>query len=230
MNDNAAYAPGPAVPHVPQLQVWLAFAFGVVFVSVLLYMAAVMKNPEPFAIKIVLTVLALAAAGVGAVLPGFMEVRYKGFFRAGGSLALFALVYLNAPAIGSSVVRVVPPKVDARPVVELFLKSLDSGEAAASWKQLAPAARAQLDDSPDKWETLYRNAVAPLGRSLSRQLVGESGSGSAMPGMPPGVYKSYTYRTKFQNDNGHRSEMVVVRGNEQEVWEIYQYQVSLAMF
>jgi hypothetical protein len=115
-------------------------------------------------------------------------------------------------------------------VVELFLKSLDSGESGSSWNQLPPAAKAQLEDNPAKWDALYKNAVAPLGQSVSRQLVGESGAGAALPGLPPGVYKSYTYRTKFKNDAGSRAELVIVRGNEKEAWEVFQYQVSLATF
>ena len=46
--------------------------------------------------------LALAAGGVGAFLPGALDVEFKGLVQAGGALALFTLVYLRNPASGIS--------------------------------------------------------------------------------------------------------------------------------
>ncbi len=43
------------------------------------------------------TFLALCAAGLGAVIPGFLNVEYKGVLRAGGALALFVLVFWGGP-------------------------------------------------------------------------------------------------------------------------------------
>jgi hypothetical protein len=44
------------------------------------------------------TTLALAAGGLGAVIPGTVEVNVKGVVRAGGAIALFVLVYFLNPA------------------------------------------------------------------------------------------------------------------------------------
>ncbi|QXI35285.1 hypothetical protein [Pseudomonas promysalinigenes] len=75
-----------------------AFIFGVIFVSIMLLIALFVSNPTAFQYKVFQTVLALAGAGVGARLPGFIEVKAKGFLRAGGALAVFALVYFWNPA------------------------------------------------------------------------------------------------------------------------------------
>src|SRR5690349_8844719 len=83
----------------------LAFSFGVTFISVLLVLTTIVENPNPVAIKVYITVLALAAGGVGAVLPGFLEIRCKNLIRAGGAFGLSVLVYTNEPAIGSTVVK-----------------------------------------------------------------------------------------------------------------------------
>ena len=56
---------------------FVAFDSGVASFGVLLYLATVVQSPEAFAVRIYMTVLAFAAAVVGAVLPGLMEVRYK---------------------------------------------------------------------------------------------------------------------------------------------------------
>ena len=76
----------------------LAYAFGVVFVVVLLAMALFVPNPTEFQYTVFRIVLALAAAGVAAMIPGFLEVTVSTWLRAGGAMAIFAVVYFYAPA------------------------------------------------------------------------------------------------------------------------------------
>jgi hypothetical protein len=209
-----------------RLETWLAFTFGVIFLAVLLSLATIVKNPEPFAVRIYLTVLALAGAGAGAVLPGFLDLRYKSVFRAGGSLAVFALIYLNSPSIGASVTRVVIPKTDPMPVAHAFFDALATGDPSRSWALLPAAARQQVD-SEAAWDKLYASALRPLGNVQHRELVGEAAQTSP-PGWPPGAYKGLTFRTRFANDDAPRAESLVLRGNDREQWEVFSYQVSLA--
>lgn len=74
------------------------FVFGVVFVVVMLVLAVAIPNPTPTQYETFKIVLALAAAGVAAFIPGFLEITLPGWLRAGGALAVFALVYLKSPA------------------------------------------------------------------------------------------------------------------------------------
>jgi hypothetical protein len=77
----------------------LAFSFGVIFVICLLIFAVAIPNPTDFTAFVFRVVLSLAAAGVGAVLPGLLEVTLPGV-RAGGAMALAAVVYfMNPPAL-----------------------------------------------------------------------------------------------------------------------------------
>lgn len=208
---------------------WLAFAFGVTFVSVLLYLATAVKNPSVFTIQVYVTVLALAAAGVGAILPGFLEIKYKNLLRAGGALALFVLVYFNQPAIGSKIPRFVEPASSPNPVVDNFLKAISSGNPAESWALLPDDARDLINGGETTWDSLYKNVVAPLGAVESRTLVGETKLDSP-PGFPPGIYRSFSYRSKFKADVGFRNEIVIIRGNESDKWEVFSYQISLGNF
>lgn len=203
----------------------LAFAFGVIFAGVLLYLATGIKNPEPLTIRIYVTVLSLAAAGVGAVIPGFIEVRYKGFVRAGGALALFAITYLSEPTIGKNVVSFPEPKTSAQEVITPFLDALSSGKPKEAWAQLGPSGRSQVGDDEEKFLNLYRIDIAPLGTLESRIEIGESRAESPA-GAPPGLYRVYSYRTKYANDHGFRNEQVAVRANSDSHWEIYSYQIS----
>ena len=75
-----------------------AFIFGVVFVAVMLALAVVIPKPTPFQYTIFRIVLALAAAGAAAMFPGFLTARVGNFVRAGGAMAVFAIVYFYSPA------------------------------------------------------------------------------------------------------------------------------------
>jgi len=74
-----------------------AVGCGVLFVSLMLVIALAVPNPTATQWFIFRVVLALAAAGIGAVLPGLIVVSVSKFVRAGGAIALFVLVYLSNP-------------------------------------------------------------------------------------------------------------------------------------
>lgn len=76
----------------------LSFIFGVGFMIVMLVIAFVKPDPSQFQYSVFRTVLALAGAGIGAVIPGFLQVSVKSWIRAGGAIAIFVLVYFWNPA------------------------------------------------------------------------------------------------------------------------------------
>lgn len=82
-----------------KLQTILAYVFGVCFVVVLLVISFVQPEPSGFQYTVFRTVLALAGAGTVAVFPGFIEVRFGSWLRAGGALAVFAVLYFFNPVL-----------------------------------------------------------------------------------------------------------------------------------
>ena len=93
---------GRAAQRGSRLEVVFAFLFGSVAIAVVLWLAfgtTSLTDPQS---HILHTVLALAAGGVAAVLPGFlrlnMKVGTKLALRAGGALAVFLVVYFCSPA------------------------------------------------------------------------------------------------------------------------------------
>jgi hypothetical protein len=77
-----------------------AFGFGVVFITVMLVVSLRVPTPSETQWFVFRVILAAAAAGVGAVVPGLLVVRVHGYIRAGGALALFVLVYwFNPPKL-----------------------------------------------------------------------------------------------------------------------------------
>jgi transcription elongation GreA/GreB family factor len=84
------------------LSIMLAFIFGVVFVAALLIFVIIIPNPTDQQFEVIRIVLALAAGGIAAVIPGFLDLRLgvgsKLAIRAGGALAVFVVVYFYSPA------------------------------------------------------------------------------------------------------------------------------------
>lgn len=75
-----------------------AYAFGVIFVIVILGIAIGVPNPTSFQYTVFRIVLALAAAGVAAMIPGFINVTVGTAVRAGGAIAVFVIVFFFSPA------------------------------------------------------------------------------------------------------------------------------------
>lgn len=81
-----------------KLQTILCFGFGAVFILLLIGIALCVPNPTAFQYVIFRTVLALAGGAAVATFPGFIELKLGNWLRAGGALAVFAVLYLINPA------------------------------------------------------------------------------------------------------------------------------------
>ena len=101
-------------------QLFLAFAFGVVFLGIILCIAFIVPNPTVFQYQVFRITLALAAGGVAAMIPGILNVRLPNFLTAGGALALFVVVYFYSPAqIAIQTLRSDPSKLAIQPKVRI---------------------------------------------------------------------------------------------------------------
>jgi hypothetical protein len=81
-----------------RIQQYLVFAFGLAFIVVLLVIATLNPSPSSFQYSIFKVVLALAAAGVAAIIPGVIQFHVPRYVRAAGALAVFAIVFFRNPA------------------------------------------------------------------------------------------------------------------------------------
>jgi hypothetical protein len=125
---------------------FLAFGFGIIFVVVLIVLAIKFPNPTPFQYTVFRIVLALAAGGVAAMIPGFLTIEVSKWLRAGGALAVFVIVYFYSPA-GLTGVKV---KTDQdleieKPIVRVYEKQ----SPTAAVVDLVPVVHAQSPMPPD---------------------------------------------------------------------------------
>lgn len=132
----------------PAPQRWekiVAVVFGTAFIVIMLGIAVFVPNPTEFQIFVFRTVLAVAAAGIGAVLPGFLTVNVSNFLRAGGAFGLFVMVYwFNPPKLVT----------DATPFDELQRR----GEAALASENHSAALtffQRAAEMRPDDWSPHY---------------------------------------------------------------------------
>ena len=100
------------------------FAFGIVFVVVLLLIAVFIPSPTEFQLFVFRVVLALSAAAIAALVPGFLHIQshvFRNTIRASGAVAVFVIVYLiNPPRI----INVVPSRVISEDKSESFKRAL----------------------------------------------------------------------------------------------------------
>jgi hypothetical protein len=75
-----------------------AYIFGIIFIVSILVIAIFIPNPTSFQYTVFRIVLALAAAGVAAMIPGFISVEVGNAVRAGGAIAVFVIVFFFSPA------------------------------------------------------------------------------------------------------------------------------------
>jgi uncharacterized BrkB/YihY/UPF0761 family membrane protein len=79
-------------------QIWAIFAFGVVYITIMLVLAFVFQAPTPLQYLIVRVILALAAAAIATLLTGFINLEIPNILKAGGAFAVFIVVFFYNPA------------------------------------------------------------------------------------------------------------------------------------
>jgi hypothetical protein len=202
----------------------LSFIFGLIFITAMLVLAVAVPNPSGQAQKTFTTVLALAAAGVGAVLPGYLHIRHVPLVRAGGAIALFIIVYFFRGDIVSNVASFPVPREDPTPTYERVVAAVDSGDFQRTWNAMEAGFKA-LGIPPAEGKQLFTTARRGLGPVEKREIV-STGMSTNLPGYPPGRYKLYQTRTKFANVQFCRPEAIWLRAADANSWEGFSYQIG----
>jgi hypothetical protein len=207
----------------------LAFVFGVVFLTTMLVFAVAFPNPTGFQLKVFGATLSLAAGGVGAVLPGMLNFQFGGMVKAGGALALAAIVWFTQPVIAPSIVDLQEPKTPVESTLGGFLAELDAGDVAGTFDLLDDEAKKTYGLDMKGWQDLYDANVSSLGKLEWRKKSGVGGV-TNYPGLPLGLYRHVVYISKYANDSECRSEIVAARATQDLTWRVFSYQISPMTF
>jgi len=81
-----------------QVQI-VSLAVGIVLLLFVLSVVILYPCPTDSQRSIFKIVLAIAVAGLAAVIPGFFQMRFKKIISAGGAIAVFAFIFLYNPAV-----------------------------------------------------------------------------------------------------------------------------------
>lgn len=205
------------------INAFLAFVFGVIFLTAMLVFATVIPNPSEFSQWVFVVVTSLAGAGIGAVIPGILKITLP-YARAGGALAIFLLVFLNKPVLVKSVANFVRPEYSSQAAALEYLSKIDDNQIAIAWDLLDPRAKATIAKDRELYEETYNGGRLPYGEVESRALIG-SGEFVSPPGMPQGIYQSIRFKTHFET-GGCRDEIVKSRAADEKTWRVFDHYVS----
>lgn len=89
--------PKTPMPQPPDSNQKMPMFLGGLFTLLILAAVIFIPCPEEAQFRIFHTVLAIGVAGLAAVIPGFLNVKFNTAVTAGGALAVFALIYLWQP-------------------------------------------------------------------------------------------------------------------------------------
>ena len=205
---------------------YVVFAFGVIFLCTI--MALVVAIPKPtlaqfFAFRLS---LALAAAGIGAFIPGFIhfqqQLPFKGLIRCGGAVALFAAVWFTNPAQYAIEEIAPPPLEDARNLIDSYLKTNDIENYGAGYSMFSSRIKASMPY--DAYSQLANNVRKPLGARVAGPTLFRTQTPEEIAGLK-GPFVLNAYQSQFSNQPGVWVEVAGVVA-EEGIWRMHSYNVG----
>lgn len=202
------------------------FAFGVLFLIAILSLVVWIPKPTPTQFFAFRLTLALAAAGIGAFIPGFIHFQqslpFKGLIRCGGAMALFATVWFTNPAQYAIEGLAPPPIEDARGLIEEYIATSDKNDYASAYSMFSNREKASLTFS--SFTQLAQNVRLPLGGRVSGPIFFNSSNPEEISGRK-GPFVINAYQSKF---SGREGVWVEVAGAvaEEGKWRMYTYNVG----
>ena len=200
------------------------FTFGVTFIAVLIALVMYEKNLGGTAYTFLRIVLALAAAGIGAAVPGFLDVQMKGMVRAGGAMAMFVIVFFFSPP-PPVVIEDQPeanPAVGPEAAIKEWFSLIDAGAYAAAWEVSSEATKKQYEKSDVL--RVFEAQRRPLG-NIQQRVVNGIQPWRTLPNGTRGNFRLYTYRTKFTSGVEALEAVLVVA--EKGAWRVLEHQIQL---
>lgn len=215
MNEETAGSQGKL-----SAQMVLAFIFGVIFVSVILYLSVTHTALDPFTRMVFLVVLSLAAGGVGAVLPGFIVAGDPNkLVRAGGAVAVFLVVLYFGSKFITSTPEIFKPVPDPSLVSNKFVSAIDAAKIEEAYELTSKAFKSGMSYFffTENSKKIIAKLGVPNARSMIEQKVVDSPAG-----MAAGVYCYTTYAVDYSKSSVKIYQNVNLVGEkEANDWRVF---------
>lgn len=205
----------------PKVEIQIAFGFGIVALSTLFAVALFSSNQNALLITVARVTLAVACAGIAAIIPGLIDVALKPSvntgIRAGGALAVFVLVYFfNPPGLIEPIPKTpANPSGDYMAVVDDWTKKIDAGKYREAYLSASKSTR--RDYTENGFTKIYEDYLMPRGHILDRKLLGVSSVSQLTTG-EKGNFRIITYRGKFPS--GPEQADVIILTVEDDNWRV----------
>jgi Protein of unknown function (DUF4019) len=105
-----------------------------------------------------------------------------------------------------------PVSDQAGPSGEAWLRLIDNGKYADSWKEASSYFRSRVTEKT--WISMVQGARAPLGARTSRKLLNLTFT-KTLPGAPDGSYAVMVFQTSFQNKASAAEQLTVMADGDQ---------------
>ncbi|KHK65875.1 hypothetical protein JZ00_03615 [Pseudomonas frederiksbergensis] len=178
----------------------LAFIFGVIFVSIILYLSVTNPTLNSFTRMIFLVVLSLAAGGVGGILPGFIIAGDPNkLVRAGGALAVFLVVlYFGSRFIPPTPDPLTKPVADPSLTSNKFVTAIDTAKYEEAYELTSKAFKTEMNYFffTENSKKITAKLGIPNSRSMVEQKIMESPAG-----MAAGFYCYTTYTVDYSKSS-----------------------------
>lgn len=212
-----------------QIERYAVFAFGIAFLVVILTLIVFIPKPTQAQFFVFRLVLALSAAGVGALIPGFIHYEqllpFKGVLRVGGALALFSVVWFTNPGKLAIEGIAPPPAANARPLLEQAMRLVDGKDYLTSYGLYASGPRAIVSES--SYAELFRTVREPLGDRLKGPKLINANTINEYMGTK-GPFVIHFYQSRFSGHEGVIAEFVGAIAEEGE-WRMYMHTIAPCM-
>lgn len=213
-----------------QMQIIAAFTFGIIFVSVILFLVFYTPHLDSNKMWVVHVVMSLAAAGVAAVLPGFIDLQGRlpwlnmTAVRTGGALAIFCLVFLY-PINNSPPPNPIPytPTTNSLDKARRWFDLINIRDFKSAYKELTMVNKEQ--HSLDSFISDVEPIIKYLGDSISKNKDADQAFLSPPANdYPVGSYRYYRFLAKYSNESDTVAlEVLLVGEEETKDWKVYSF-------
>jgi hypothetical protein len=208
------------------LERYAVFLFGVVFLVAILILVVSIPKPTLVQFFVFRLTLALAASGVGALIPGIIQFQqnlpHQGIIRFGGAIGLFSIVWFTNPAKFAIEGISPPPVSDANKYIESFLSLSDKGDIPAAYAMFSDKEKATIP--LDTYLQLTKNVRNPLKERVSGPIILNASNPDEIPGRK-GPFVFNAYQSTFKGKPGVWLEIAGAIAEDGK-WKMHTYTIQ----